>query len=196
MPPAPAERADAARNRRRILDAAARLVASSGAARLSLDDVARAADVGVGTVYRRFGDRAGLVFALLEERERVFRREVTAGPPPLGPGAPAAERLRAFLHGLVDLVVEERELLLLAEASSPASRYVSAPYAAQHAHVARLVGEVDPSADAECVADLLLAPFTPSLLDHLTRTRGLDVARVRAGLDAVLRGVLPGPTRG
>ncbi|MFC7511693.1 TetR/AcrR family transcriptional regulator [Streptomyces thermocarboxydus] len=76
----PTERADAARNRRKILDAAARLVAAEGAAGLSLDLVAKAADVGVGTVYRRFGDRAGLVFALLEDRERRFREKLD-GPP-------------------------------------------------------------------------------------------------------------------
>lgn len=115
----PTERADAARNRRKILDAAARLVAAEGAAGLSLDLVAKAADVGVGTVYRRFGDRAGLVFALLEDRERRFREKLD-GPPPLGPGAPPGLRVRAFLHALVDLVEEQRELLLLAEASSPA----------------------------------------------------------------------------
>ncbi|MDR0359848.1 MAG: TetR/AcrR family transcriptional regulator, partial [bacterium] len=63
------ERADAARNRQRILDSARRLVAQ-GAASVSIDDVAAAAGVGKGTVFRRFGDRAGLFVALLGEVER------------------------------------------------------------------------------------------------------------------------------
>src|SRR2546429_5783013 len=61
----PAERADAARNRRKILAAAPPVLARDGGDSLALDVVAREAGVGVGTVYRRFGSRAGLVSALL-----------------------------------------------------------------------------------------------------------------------------------
>jgi AcrR family transcriptional regulator len=182
-----AERADAARNRQKILDAAERIVAEQGAERLSLDEVARCADVGVGTVYRRFGDRAGLVFALLDECEGVLRAGITQGPPPLGPGAPPAERLRAFLHALVDLVIDKRGLLLLAEASSPPARYASAPYAAQREHLTLLIGELDPGADAAYLAEALLAQFTPSLIDHQCRVRGLDAAAIKTGLDELLR---------
>ena len=57
--PTPRERADAARNRARILAAAEELVAEQGIEAVSMEDVARAACVGTGTLYRRFGDRAG-----------------------------------------------------------------------------------------------------------------------------------------
>ena len=60
-------RADAERNRRRILDAAAELFAERGL-HVSLDEVAERAGVGVGTVYRRFADREALVDALLQTR--------------------------------------------------------------------------------------------------------------------------------
>ncbi|WP_328807853.1 helix-turn-helix domain-containing protein [Nonomuraea antri] len=82
------ERADAARNRQKIIEVAARMIAEQGAEQLSLDEVARAAGVGVGTVYRRFGDRAGLVYALIDESERRFQAAFLTGPPPLGPGGP------------------------------------------------------------------------------------------------------------
>jgi AcrR family transcriptional regulator len=59
-------RRDAERNRRRILDAARALMAERGVG-VSLDEVAAAADVGVGTVYRRFPDREALVRALFSE---------------------------------------------------------------------------------------------------------------------------------
>lgn len=59
-------RRDAERNRRRILDAARALMAERGVG-VSLDEVAVAADVGVGTVYRRFPDREALVRALFSE---------------------------------------------------------------------------------------------------------------------------------
>jgi AcrR family transcriptional regulator len=60
-------RADAERNRRRILEAAAELFAERGL-QVSLDDVAARAGVGVGTVYRRFPNREALVNAVLEAR--------------------------------------------------------------------------------------------------------------------------------
>ncbi|NED22229.1 helix-turn-helix transcriptional regulator, partial [Streptomyces sp. SID9913] len=89
-------RADAARNRARLLEAAARLVAERGADGLTMEAVAVAANVGKGTVFRRFGDRTGLLSALLDHSERKLQTAFLTGPPPLGPGAPPAERLRAF----------------------------------------------------------------------------------------------------
>jgi AcrR family transcriptional regulator len=60
-------RRDAERNRLRILDAARRLVAEVGLD-ISHDDIARAAEVGVGTVYRRFPDKQQLIDELFDER--------------------------------------------------------------------------------------------------------------------------------
>jgi AcrR family transcriptional regulator len=60
-------RADAERNRRRILATARRLFAARGL-RVSLDEIAAEAGIGVGTVYRRFPNRDALIDALFEER--------------------------------------------------------------------------------------------------------------------------------
>jgi len=60
-------RADAERNRRRILAAAGEVFAERGLG-VSLDDIAQAAGVGVGTVYRRFPDKDALIDALFEEK--------------------------------------------------------------------------------------------------------------------------------
>jgi AcrR family transcriptional regulator len=65
-PPRPL-RVDAERNRRRILAAAAGLFADRGLD-VSMDDIAAAAGVGVGTVYRRFPDRDALIEALFEDK--------------------------------------------------------------------------------------------------------------------------------
>src|ERR687886_739122 len=59
-------RADAERNRARILAAAAEVFAERGLD-VSLDDIAAHAGVGVGTVYRRFPDKDALIDALFEE---------------------------------------------------------------------------------------------------------------------------------
>jgi AcrR family transcriptional regulator len=60
-------RADAERNRRRILAAAAEVFAKRGL-EAGLDEIARHAGVGTGTVYRRFPDKALLIDALFESR--------------------------------------------------------------------------------------------------------------------------------
>src|SRR3954468_15896703 len=60
-------RADAERNRRKLLDAAAELFARKGLA-VGLDEIARHAGVGVGTAYRRFPDKEQLIEALFDDR--------------------------------------------------------------------------------------------------------------------------------
>ena len=63
----PQLRRDAARNRSRILEVAAEVFSASGLD-ASYDEIARRAGVGVGTVYRRFPERAELIQALFESR--------------------------------------------------------------------------------------------------------------------------------
>ncbi|RLU89267.1 TetR family transcriptional regulator [Streptomyces griseocarneus] len=191
MPPAgkaTPERADAARNRRRILDAATRIVARHGVQELTVDLVAGEAGIGVGTIYRRFGDRAGLVFALLDEHERGFQREFMTGPPPLGPGAEPTARVRAFLHALADRVAAQFELILAAEASAPGARYRSGPYGVYHTHLVTLLTQArPPGTDARFLADALLAPLSAPLMDHQRQVRGMTAQDIKAGLDDLLR---------
>jgi polyketide synthase 12 len=94
--PVPQERADAARNRRHLLATAREMLAEQGADRLTMDALAERAGLGKGTVFRRFGTRAGIFQALLDDDEREFQEQVLSGPPPLGPGAPPLDRLIAY----------------------------------------------------------------------------------------------------
>jgi AcrR family transcriptional regulator len=180
---APHERADAARNRRRILEAAAELVAERGIERVSMDDVARAACVGTGTLYRRFGDRAGLALALLDDHTRAFQDGLIAGPPPLGPGAPAVERLHAFGDGYLDLLELHADILAVAV---PTTRGPQGPDQLNATHLVILLREAAPHLDAEFTARALLAALHPS--QHLYARRGLDwpLERLRAGWHALV----------
>lgn len=189
----PAERADAALNRRRILRAAAEVIEARGPEAVSMDEVARAAGVGVGTVYRRFGDRARLVYAVIDDRERAFQDAFIHGPPPLGPGAPAPERLRAFLHALADRTAAQAELLVTAESDPPGARFRDGSYALYHMHLAMLLGQIRPGLDAAYLADALLAPLAANLVLHPLRTRGMPLDRIKAGLDALAGGLIGGP---
>ncbi len=190
--PAVPERADAARNRARILEAAARLFAERGVEAVTMDEIAAAAGVGKGTLFRRFGDRAGLALALLEESERALQGLILRGPPPLGPGAPAAERLIAFLGALLDLLEEHTELIVCSETATPGARYRSGLHAAWRTHVAVLLREARPDADADVLAEVVLAPLAGDLYRHLRRDRGVDRGRIRAAISALARSIAAG----
>jgi len=183
------ERADAARNRTLVLDAAERLFAVHGVANVSMDQVATEAGVGKGTVYRRFKDRSGLALALLEEKERQLQEAVIRGAPPLGPGAPAIERMWAFLNALVDLLDEHTDLHLISETSSPGARYRSGLYAFYRLHVELLLRELCSDYDVRVLADQLLSPLAADLFVHLRDERGIPVEHIRLGLGLLLDGI-------
>jgi AcrR family transcriptional regulator len=106
----PAERADAARNRRLLLATAREIIAEQGADKLTMDGLAERAGLGKGTVYRRFGTRAGIFQALLDDDERYFQEQVLSGPPPLGPGAEPVDRLIAYGRARIDFLIGHRQI--------------------------------------------------------------------------------------
>ena len=177
--PEAAERTDAARNRERILCAARRLFEERGAGCVSMDDVAEAAGVGKGTLFRRFGSRASLAAAVLSERERGFQETFIRGEPPLGPGAPPYERLVAFGEAVLDTLEAHHELLLAAE-TGPA-RFSHPAYAVHRLHVTLLLREADPDCDAELLADTLLAALAAELFAYLRQVRGMSLERLKEG---------------
>ncbi|MGH3647419.1 MAG: TetR/AcrR family transcriptional regulator [Micromonosporaceae bacterium] len=187
----PRERADAARNRKRILDAADRLFARSGVAGVSLDAIAAEAGVGKGTLFRRFGSKAGLASALLDERERELQAAVLTGPPPLGPGAPAADRLRAFIASYLELLEHNLELVHVSETAHPGARYDVGAYQFWRLHVSVLLAELDPDLDAEYAAHALLAPLGADLNRALTN-QGFGYQRIRDGLTALVERLIGG----
>ena len=102
------ERKDAAANRRRIMEAAQTLLSKRGLDGLTMQAVATEAGVGKGTVSHRFGDRDGLLGALVDEDMREFQDLFLHGPPPLGPGAAPQSRLEAFFEELIRRVCRKR----------------------------------------------------------------------------------------
>ncbi|MFF7450131.1 MULTISPECIES: TetR family transcriptional regulator [unclassified Streptomyces] len=183
----PCLRADAARNRARLLEAAARLIAEHGAAGVTMEAVAAAAQVGKGTVFRRFGDRTGLLMALLDHSARKLQEDFLAGPPPLGPGAPPLERLRAF--GVAVLYRSDEQLdLQLAAVPEPTRRFSHPSQRALTLHVTVLLRQIVPDADCELLARSLLGYLDPALIHHLTRECGMPMKRLEDGwIDLVAR---------
>jgi AcrR family transcriptional regulator len=89
-------RADAARNRRLLLDAAHEAFTRSGVT-ASLDDVAKAAGVGPGTLYRHFPSRDALVLAVIDEGLMDLHRLGTARADDANPLAALREWLAAYI---------------------------------------------------------------------------------------------------
>ncbi|MEZ7125935.1 TetR/AcrR family transcriptional regulator [Nonomuraea sp. AD125B] len=168
----PKERADAARNRRKVLAAAARLFAEKGVESVSMDAVAAEAGVGKGTLFRRFGDKSGLAAALLDERERDLQQRILSGSPPLGPGAPARDRLAAFFAAYLEYVLGHLDLVRMSETASPGARFRIGAYRFWHRHVAILLAEARPDADAEPLAHALLAAVSAEVTGVLRAEYG------------------------
>ncbi len=183
-------RADAVRNRALLLDAAARLAEERGAAAITMETVAAAAGVGKGTVSRRFGDRNGLLQALLDRSESRFQEAFLSGPPPLGPGADPAVRLRAFGPALLRHEHANLDLYLAAE-PSPARRFAVPARRLRHRHLVVLLRAALPDADAELLAHTLQSSLDVVLVDHLVRGHGMSPARVEAGWHDLLDRLLP-----
>ncbi|MFE7446513.1 TetR/AcrR family transcriptional regulator [Streptomyces chartreusis] len=183
----PCLRADAARNRARLLEAASELIAEHGAAGVTMEAVAAAAGVGKGTVFRRFGDRTGLLTALLDHSARKLQGDFLGGPPPLGPGAPPVDRLRAFGVAVLYRSAEQLDLQLAAQ-PEPTRRFSHPSVAALHTHVTVLLRQIQPEADCDLLAQTLLAYLDPALIHHLTRQCGMPMDRLETGwLDLVDR---------
>lgn len=99
-------RADALRNRERLIEAA-KIAFTERGADVTLEEIARRAEVGIGTLYRHFPTRAAIV-------EAVYRREVerlAAAAEPLLADHPPAEALRRWMRLFVDYLATKRLIL-------------------------------------------------------------------------------------
>jgi AcrR family transcriptional regulator len=161
---APQERGDAARNRTLLLEAARRLITERGADAVTTDDIAVAAGVGKGTLFRRFGSRAGLMIVLLDEDEKVQQQAFLFGPPPLGPGAPPLERLLAYGHARLKFVRAHQALL--SDANRDPQMRFNAPATLHHRHVTVLLQDASTTGDLDAQAAALLALLDADYVHH------------------------------
>jgi AcrR family transcriptional regulator len=199
-----AERADAMRNRRAILAATEKLLATHRPQDISMEQVAAAAGVAKGTIFHRFGNRMGLMRALMVERAQSLEEEVTAGPPPLGPGAPDRDRLLAFLDAIAGVVSRNKSLLTelaYSAATEPTTdetgetdekiardRNDHPVYRFWHGHISSLIAAQRPDADAETIAHVMLGALHSEPILAQLAAEGPE--RLTAALHALARAVL------
>ncbi|MEP7765530.1 helix-turn-helix domain-containing protein [Sanguibacter sp. 25GB23B1] len=185
-----AERADAARNRERLLSTARAMLDDRGVAGMTMDALAREAGLGKGTVFRRFGSRLGLLQALLQETETEFQRAFLSGPPPLGPGAEPVERIVAYGRGRIAMLDVQGDLLCEV-ASAPEARTAWAPRSAGHVHLQMLLRQAEVEADVPVLALHLLSALDASMTHHETGPGGIPRDRLADGWEALVRRIVP-----
>jgi polyketide synthase 12 len=119
-------------------------------------------------VFRRFGTRAGIFHALLDDDERAFQEQVLSGPPPLGPGGPPLDRLIAYGHARIGFLIEHREIARAAlDGSQPIPAGSQTPLSQTHIRI--LLGQIPlGSADLDVLAVQLTAALDGPLLLYLS----------------------------
>ena len=180
------ERADAARNRARVLAAAAELFTTRDPRTVTMDDIAKAAGVGRATVYRRYPDTGSIAVALLDEHERALQERLLRGEPPLGPGAPPASRLAAFYAAMIKLLDAHADLVLGTETGG--ARFATGAYGFWSTHVHSLLVEAGIT-QPDVMVDVLLAPLAAEVYIH-QRARGLTSEQITAALGRLAHAVL------
>jgi AcrR family transcriptional regulator len=181
----PPERGDAARNRALLLEAARRLIAERGPDAVTTDDIAAAAGVGKGTLFRRFGSRAGLMLVLLDEDEKAEQHAMMFGPPPLGPGAPPLERLLAY--GADRLTFVHTHHALLSDANrDPQMRFI-APTMFHHRHIRVLLEGAGTTGDLDAQAFALLALLDADYVQFQMTERGQTLEQLGDAWESVAR---------
>lgn len=190
------ERADAARNRQAILDAADELFASATApGSVSMDDIARVAGVGKGTLFRRFGDRTNLIRQVYATRVSPLRTKIESGPPPLGPGTPPLERIAAIMEAIAWIKLDNRHLMTALEGSTTGASesLLSSPnYQDVHILISELINQHRKCAHARWTAHVLLGAVRADLLRHLAEVEGMTTKQIQSQLRTFVRCTISG----
>ncbi|MBL3806565.1 MULTISPECIES: TetR/AcrR family transcriptional regulator [Streptomyces] len=190
-------RSDAVRNRQAILAAADELFARADGRAVSTDDVAAAAGVGKGTIFRAFGDRAGLLDALFERRAEGLRAEIIeAEGRNLGEGPQA--RVSGILRAVVRFKVANLSLVRAIEDAAgrrgTQSLFDSPPYRAVYRvlteQIDSLPGPADRRMSSSWAAHVLLSAVRVDLLDHLLGEQ-MSAAELEEAVDALAQRLLP-----
>lgn len=185
------ERRDAAENRRQILAAARQLFAEHGIDQTSMNEIARAAGVGVGTLYRRYAHKGQLCEALLMDDLQAFRARVERALAQRQASEPALELLGWLIDELLAMV--ERHVPLLAAIQDAAvgprrTEIFEQPfYRWLHEQLAALLGRALAAGEAgdlqvDVVADAIQAATAPPLFVFQKEQRGLSREQIGAAL--------------
>ncbi|MCB8984558.1 MAG: TetR/AcrR family transcriptional regulator [Ardenticatenaceae bacterium] len=193
-----AERRDAAANRQLILKTAEALFAVQGVAHVNMADIALAAGVGKGTLYRRFASKAELCLGLMDEQMVNFQNQMLAEFRRMtNGGVPFMTQLEFFLDALVRFTEVHAPLLCEVQRAG----LIQEPNQAQLPHfwqymtvngllqTAVSAGELPQGLDIAYLADAILAPVKADIFQFQRQVRGFSVDRISEGLRVLVSGL-------
>ena len=194
------ERRDAAANRTLILETAEKLFAARGVEHVNMADIAQAAGVGKGTLYRRFANKGELCLALMDTQMSEFQNNILGRMQKMTiEEVKNIEQLAHFLEALVfftdvhsPLLCEVQRAGLLQDIDNT---QLQLPHFWQHMTVSGLLkkgvqaGEINPNIDIEYISDALLAPLKADFFRFQREVRGFSLERISNGLRMILEGV-------
>lgn len=149
---------------------------------VTMDSIAAEAGVGKGTLFRRFGDRAGLIRAVFDAQVAGLVEAVTSGPAPLGPSAPPRERIPAALEAIVAFKLRNWQVTAAMELPALHSRggtlFQTPQYATGHALLSEMLNDLVGPGQSAWIAHALLSVTRIDLIEHLL-DEGWPEARIR-----------------
>lgn len=182
-------RADAARNKRLLLDTAQRLFNEQGVAAVTMSAIAKEAEVGKGTLYRHFADKADLCHALLDEDMRDFQQKTLEY---MRHHTDALESLRWFLEQAAIYVVEHNNLLIEVANLGGVDMLSHPAHIWWRQTIVGLLSRLNLEIDNAYVADMLYIMIDVQTIRFQRSVHNYDVERIVNGLHmAVERLVQP-----
>jgi AcrR family transcriptional regulator len=177
------------------MEAATRLIESCGASAVTMDAVAREAGVGKGTVFRRFGNRSGLMLALLNHSEIQLQQAFLTGPAPLGPGEPGekvdpTDRLIAFGRARLAMAAAHLDLLLEAEDTGP-QRFSHPTRTVVVTHTRMLLTQIGFHGNLELMCMAVLAPLEAPSVHHMLHHDHMTLDQIGDRWEELIRALTP-----
>lgn len=180
-------RADAARNHDLLLETARQLFDEHGVSAITMSQIAQAAGVGKGTLYRHFADKAALCHALLDEDMRAFQEQTLARL--MRRGEPRAD-LRWFLEQAMEYGLAHADLLCEAAAIHSNDFLVHPAHAWWRQTIFGLLQRAGVAGDLGYLSDVLYILIDVRTLNYQERS-GYNPERMRAGLHQTLNALIP-----
>ena len=192
------ERRDAAENRQLILVAASRLFAQHGVESVCMSEIAKAAGVGKGTLYRRFSSKGELCLALLDSELRQFQNDVIqAFQSQVQNDISVCQRLNWFVEQVVHFTCSHLPLMVeISEAGSESAvQDVNQPHfwmeMTVKGHLLQMQesGEIPADIDLDYMASAILAPLDARILKIHTHQRGYSHSQISSGIQTIIDGL-------
>jgi len=174
-----ATRADAVKNRALLLATARRLFEEDGVHAVSMSQIAQAAGVGKGTLYRHFDNKTDLCYALLDTEQRELQESTFER---LRQHGDSCTDLRWFLDQVIQFVMRNDELLHGGLESRTGSPLAFPAHAWWRLTIRGLLQQLKIAGDVDYLSDVLYVMVNVETIHFQLHSRGYDYERIRDGV--------------